>query len=68
MGRECFICAGEAPEQYTLLFATDKVLKEQWMCDACYADFSQIDWIEITDSPVIMRGEAENGDVQKESR
>lgn len=53
---DCFICVGEASDRYTLLFDSDSVLTDQWMCSSCYSDFTQVEWLEIRETPVLTRG------------
>lgn len=53
---ECFNCDGPATERYTLVFESGKIFEDKLMCDACVADFNVLDWIEVREAPVLMRG------------
>jgi hypothetical protein len=55
-GEECFHCVGPASERYTLVLETGKVVKDKWLCDECVSAFREEDWMEIHETPVLLRG------------
>lgn len=61
MSEECFNCSSAATHRYTLLLGPEKILENKLLCDACAAAFRQETWLEIHDTPLLMRG-ADNPD------
>jgi hypothetical protein len=59
MAGECFNCNGVAPERYTLLFESGRILEGKPLCSACVAGFRAERWIEVVEGPVVVRGEDE---------
>lgn len=53
---ECFNCAGEASERYTISFESGKILKDKLVCESCISDFRDIEWMSVSETPVLMRG------------
>lgn len=60
MGGECFTCATPASAEYTLVLyhrdGEQQVLEGKVLCDQCAADLREVAWVEVTESPVLVRG------------
>lgn len=56
MEGECFNCANAATHRYTLVLASGKIFEEKFLCEGCSAAFQHDDWIELQETPLLMRG------------
>lgn len=56
MGGECFNCANAVEDRYTLVLNSGEVFKDKLLCEPCDSAFRGLDWIEVHEGPVLMRG------------
>lgn len=56
MEGECFVCVRPANDKYGIVLPDGKVLQEKLLCERCVSDLREVEFIEIEESPVLMRG------------